>query len=863
MTRHDPPISSRSLRILERLTGSKELPGDLVVDANLESSVANDRLSDRLKQIEQLFLLHGGERESGSALAARPVLFSWGHLDVLDRIGEGSFGEVFRAYDSILDRDVALKLLRADQERPFQSQLFLHEARQLALVRHPNVLAVHGAAIHDSRPGLWCDLIEGQTLADLANQPDDFKQDEWLDLIESLCAGLSAVHDAGLLHGDVKPSNIMSDNNGQWVLMDFGASLERKPGKDGPAMTSGTPLYMAPEVILGRSPSTSSDIYALGATLYRTIAGRPALAVEDWESLTKLHRSGVTIDWDALYQAATRPIGGLVRAMLAREASERPNLGELLAEIERIRTAPQRRFRRFAVGAVTGSLLLGLVFTSWGLIQANQSRLAAEQEQRNTAAVNQFLQRLLSSPDESGQARDMTVEQMLDVAASDVQGQLTGQYEAQAAVHLALAESYQALNLADEAIAQARFGLGKLETIEPVNASIRPGLELEIIAALEIRGDLEASIARAEEFEARFRDQLPPDGDWLLVARKHRVTCLLQLNRLDEAERLLDDLVERVPDPETATNNLGFTILSAQSNLHRQRGRFAQASEFARAALDWLDRHPRQRLNNRATALDHLAVALGNLNRQREALEVMEQLSELYLNLYGPGSTDRFRIINNMSGFYYALGDLDAAQAAQSEAFALIESFPDQISVRDQFSLRGNYINLLNAQQRYEEGEAEMRELMNEIKARFDERYEYYLLLSYNLTELLNIRQRFDEALAQAERTTVLMREVLGESHPFVWLSESNRAQSLAGLGRAEEALVLHDTASRAVIDAMGFDHTYSLTVRRQAMESRERLAPGSVPEADIRALIETYITQTSAEHPETRKAQALLEGLN
>ena len=234
-----------------------------------------------------------------------------------------------------------------------------------------------------------------------------------------------------------------------------------------------------------------------------------------------------------------------------------------------------------------------------------------------------------------------------------------------------------------------------------------------------------------------------------------------------------------MPEPETATNNLGFTILAAQAHLDRQRGRFNGAAETARAALDWLDRHPRQRLNNRATALDHLAVALGNLNRTREALEVMEQLSELYLKLFGPGSTDRFRTINNMSAFHYALGDLDAAQELQSQAFALIESFPDQISIRDQFQLRGNYINLLNAQQRYEEGEAEMRELMNEIKARFDERNEYYLMLSYNLTELLNIRQRFDEALPQAERTTALMREVLGESHPFVWLSESNRAQSL------------------------------------------------------------------------------------
>jgi hypothetical protein len=487
----------------------------------------------------------------------------------------------------------------------------------------------------------------------------------------------------------------------------------------------------------------------------------------------------------------------------------------------------------------------------------------AEQEQRNTAAVNEFLQRLLSAPDESGRVRDMTLEEMLDFAASDLEKQLAGQTEAQAAVHLALAESYQAMNLADEAIEQASLGLQKLETTDPINTSLRPGLELEIIAALETRGDHEASIVRAEKFETLFRDELTPDSDWFLFARKYRVTNLLQLNRLDEAEVLLKDLVPKVPVPETATNNLGFTILAAQANLDRQRGRFNAAAETARAMLDWLDRHPRQRLNNRATALDHLAVALGNINRKREALEVMEQLSELYANLFGPSSTDRFRILNNISAFHYALGDLDAAQATQADAFAMLESDPDLISIRDQFSLRANRANLLNAQQRYEEGETVIRELMNEIKARFDERYEYYLMLSYNLTELLNIRERFDEALPQAESTSILMREALGDSHPFVWLSESNRAQSLAGLGRSVEALALHEEASSAIINAMGFDHPFSLTVRRQALESQQRLQPGSVSRSDVQVLLDAYITQTSRDHPETRKARLLLDSLD
>ena len=479
MSRRKGPLDLRARSILERLSGSS--------DALDELAEGSENLAERLQEIEQLFVLHGGERGPSGENAQRPKLFDWGHLRVIEKIGEGSFGEVFRAYDGILDRDVALKLLKTGQQRPFQSQLFLHEARQLAMVRHPNVLAVHGAAVHEGRPGLWSDLIEGDTLADSSDFLDAASQDDWLDLVESLCRGLQAVHEAGLLHGDVKPSNIMRDRSEHWVLMDFGASLDRKPEQGGPAMASGTPLYMAPEAVLGQRPSTKADLYALGATIYRVITGQPVHAAKDWETLRALHQRSAEIDWSAFDQRVSQPLRALIRSMLARSPTDRPDSDALLATIERIRSAPQRRFRRLAIGAITVSLLLGLVFTSWGLIQANQARAVAEQEQRNTAAVNEFLQRLLSAPDESGRVRDMTVEEMLDFAASDVEKQLEGQAEAQAAVHLALAESYQAMDLADEAIEQANRGLEKLGTIDPLNTMLRPGLELEIIAACRAR----------------------------------------------------------------------------------------------------------------------------------------------------------------------------------------------------------------------------------------------------------------------------------------------------------------------------------------------------------------------------------------
>jgi tetratricopeptide (TPR) repeat protein len=857
MSRPEYRAGERARRILERLGGSSR---------SLDESAGRldeSRVAERLQQIEQMFLLHGGERKEELGPDPDEVQFGWGHLQVLEPLGEGSFGNVYRAYDRTLDREVALKLLKTDQGRPFQSRLFLHEARQLALVRHRNVLAVHGAAIHDSRPGLWTDLIDGETAHDRRYRQSFTRLDPVLELIESLALALQAVHSAGLVHGDIKPSNLMRDGSGDWILMDFGASHDQRRAQGGPAMTSGTPLYMAPEVVLGQPPSVASDLYSMGATLYRVLVGQPPVEATEWTELKAFHESGKRPSPASQCAGVDTRVARLIDDLMAVEPSERPALEDVLARIQAIRDAPQRRFRVIALSSIAGVLLLGLTLTSIGFYRANEARMQAEQEQRNTAAVNGFLQRLLSAPDESGRVRDMTVEEMLDFAARDVGRQLDGQPEAQAAVHLALAESYVALNLSDEAQEQAQLGLALLEQIDPLNVNLHPALEMELVAALAIGGQHEASLARAQQFETTFGDRLSANSDWFVFARKEQVDNLLALDRLDEAERLLDQLVGSIPEPEQASNNLGYTILYAQANLYRARGRFGEAIEAIRAAQDWLDRHPRQRLINRAETLSNLALALNLANRKREALEVLGELFDLQAKLFGDGSEAQFGTLNNRASIYFELGELDAAMATQSQALAMIEANPDLIPPIEQLRLLGNRANLLNARQQYDEGEALIRRLMTEVKSQFGDRNRQYLILSYNLTELLNIRERFDEALPLAEQSTQAMREVLGESHPFFWLSESNRAQSLAGLGQADAALVLHEQARTALIDAMGFDHQFSLTARRQAMESRERLAPGSVPEDEIRALIETYTRQTSAEHPETRKARALLEGLD
>lgn len=208
------------------------------------------------------------------AAAADPepgALERWGPFEKLQRIGKGSFGEVYRAFDPSLQRYVALKLLlprgltRADE-----TAAVLREARATARVRHPNVVPIYGVDRHGGRIGFWSDFVRGQTLRSLIEAQGVMGPREAALVGIDVCKAVGAVHAANLLHRDIKASNVMREEGGRILLMDFG--LTHAPGTDdGP---SGTPLYMAPEILTGHAASVATDVYAIGVLLFYLMSGR-------------------------------------------------------------------------------------------------------------------------------------------------------------------------------------------------------------------------------------------------------------------------------------------------------------------------------------------------------------------------------------------------------------------------------------------------------------------------------------------------------------------------------------------------------------------------------------------------------------
>lgn len=250
-----------------------------------------------------------------------------GRYELRSVIGRGGMADVWLAVDGRLGRRVAVKMLHdqgsADPSIP---ERFEREAHTAARLSHPSIVAVYDVGVDDGKPYLVMELIQGHSLADeLATGPLDPRRA--VRIAEQVCDALAAAHDAGVVHRDVKPANILISDEGRVKVCDFGIARiadRAQAALTAPATVVGTSSYMAPEQVLGEPVDARTDLYALGCVLYAMLTGRPPF----------IEGSPVQIAWQQVHQAAVpvtalRPglpprLTGLVGALLAKRAGDRP-----------------------------------------------------------------------------------------------------------------------------------------------------------------------------------------------------------------------------------------------------------------------------------------------------------------------------------------------------------------------------------------------------------------------------------------------------------------------------------------------------------------------------------------------------------
>jgi len=248
-----------------------------------------------------------------------PSARHWRHIVLFETIGSGAFGTVYRGWDPTLDRDVAVKLLRSTNGAATSP---LEEARHLARIRHTNVVTVYGADREGDECGIWMEYIEGYTLARMVRDHGPLSAREAIGVGVDLCRALAALHGAGLLHRDIKAQNVMREVGGRMVLMDFSGAqtIEREPRA---VVTSGTPLYMAPELLDHDAATIASDIYSLGVLLFFVLSGNLPVEGSTVAELKNAHAEHRRRRLRDLRPDAPEAIVEVIERAIAPEASER------------------------------------------------------------------------------------------------------------------------------------------------------------------------------------------------------------------------------------------------------------------------------------------------------------------------------------------------------------------------------------------------------------------------------------------------------------------------------------------------------------------------------------------------------------
>jgi serine/threonine-protein kinase len=303
---------------------------------------AEDGSADALRVIADVADLHRaptGER-----------MHRWGTLAIQEQIGHGTFGDVYRARDAALDRDVALKLVDHTSSANAPG-----EGRLLARVRHSNVVTVHGAAIHDGRYGIWMEFIRGRTLAAVVREHGPLAVEDVAAIGVDVCRALTAVHESGLLHGDIKPQNVMREEGGRIVVMDFGTGRVVTDGSAGDRL-AGTPLYLAPEVLSGAAPDVRADVYGAGVLLYYLLTGAHPVEGSTLDEMRAAHASGARTPVRSRRPELPRRLAATIERAVAVEPSDR---FERAADLEdALRTSFTRQSRAFSKRLV---VLIGVV----------------------------------------------------------------------------------------------------------------------------------------------------------------------------------------------------------------------------------------------------------------------------------------------------------------------------------------------------------------------------------------------------------------------------------------------------------------------------------------------------------------------
>jgi len=274
-------------------------------------------------------------------VAAPPKII--GHFKVTGVLGKGAMGEVYDAVDEGLGRRVAVKILGAKhrESNEFKTR-FLREGRSLASMNHPNIVQIYAIGEHERRPYLAMEFLDGEDLGAALKKKGAMNPGDAAECIRQSAIGLREAQRAGVVHRDVKPSNLVVTTEGKVKVTDFGLAkaLQEDLSITATGVFVGTPDYLAPEQAMGEEVDARADVYALGCSLFHMCSGHPPFRKggqdDHYTAVVRRHLKSERPQLKLEIEGFDEPLSDLCRRMMSRRPDVRPTFDELTQKLEEV-----------------------------------------------------------------------------------------------------------------------------------------------------------------------------------------------------------------------------------------------------------------------------------------------------------------------------------------------------------------------------------------------------------------------------------------------------------------------------------------------------------------------------------------------
>ncbi len=781
------------------------------------------------------------QRRSPSAL---PQGTRVGRYVVRALLGQGGMGVVYAAHDPELNREIGLKLLRADEtgERAATGRTrLLREAQVLAQLSHPNVVAVHDVGTWEDQVFVAMELVPEGTLARWLKE----EQPTWRERFQVFLLagrGLAAAHAAGLVHRDFKPDNVLVGRDGRVRVTDFGLACpeasERSPSTgDSPLLSElrttagaliGTPAYMAPEQLAGKDADARADQFAFCVALYEGLYGERPFAGDSVGSLGREVLAG-RIRPPPRRSAVPSRVRRVLLKGLATDAAERfPSMEALLAELER---DPSRTWRRWALVAVTAVAVIAAV--SMGVRLDQRSRrclngpnpLAGAWDEEVRARLEEVFSR---SPLPYAATAWRRTASLLDAYAADFAQQSRALCEESAATAVSVSRgaclderraelaAFTALLLRGEpaGIERAPLGAGKLTTL--ASCTRPPPLPPDEAT----RARLQAAGARLATVNGYL---LVNDFTGMSVVEEVLAEARALGYRPLEARALsaLSNFQERAGDPKSAEKTLHLAIQALQATRDDEGA--------AKAALG-------------------LFGVVGMLLQRPEEARLWAAYASAAVERAGSGPLLQGRLFHALGQFETEQGNRDVAlrwqeQALQTLAKVLPADDPDMSQVYISAGLAFGNAG------RWEEALALFRHALSNEEAAYGPEHPRCSASVQALATALLTLEDYEEGLPMVARAIRLREAYLGRDHFRVGILLGNRGVALNAIGRHEEALADFRQSEAILMKTFGPAHSRVASARENI--ARALVALGKPRQALVAAQSAMRIRLAAPPSPE------------